>query len=204
MATWYPGAGITWQQYLQANRFERDLNKAVAKNAEAISASIGLSAQSQIATVQQLQSTLVGGIGSLSSGLDQLGARFEYSLALLLDEARVQTEQFSQVLMELDAIRRTLESPLLTQAREFFRIGCDRLARGLLDKALQAFLEAEKKDDADFFTQLYLGKLYLNGSNEDDNVVDIGEAKKHALGRPKSPEIEVFKHLRPKLCFLHR
>jgi len=179
MTTWYPGSGITWQQYLQANCFERNLKQAILNNAETISASIRLNTQSQVATAHQLQATFSEGIDVLSAGLDQLGARFEYSLGLLLDEARVQTKQFGQILQELDVIRRTLESPLLTQARELFRIGCDRLARGLLDKALQAFLEAEKKDDADFFTQLYLGKLYLHGRNEDDNVVDIKEAKKH-------------------------
>jgi WD40 repeat protein len=67
----------------------------------------------------------------------------------------------------------------MTQAREFYRIGCDRLSKGLLDKALEAFQESAKKDDANFMTQLLMGKLYLYGVNDECNVVDLQKAEEH-------------------------
>ncbi len=179
MSIWFPGSGMLWEDYLQANRFERDLNQAIIENAKSISVSIDQNSQVQVATLRQLKSAFGSGIDSLSASLEGLGARFDYSLALLLDEARVQTHQFSKMLQDLSAIRLAVVNPLQSRARERFNMGIERLAKGLLKEALQAFLQADKIDNTDFLTQLYLGKLYLHGEQEEDSIVDINEAKRH-------------------------
>jgi len=84
-------------------------------------------------------------------------------------------------LQSASSLRETLENPTITQAREFYYIDCERLSKGLLDKALKTFAEAEKKNDADFFTQFHIWKLYLYGIDDDDNVLDLQKAKKHLL-----------------------
>jgi hypothetical protein len=90
------------------------------------------------------------GAEAVVTAVDQLGIQFEYSLGLLLGELQVQSQYLEAIVHQLDSIKKAVQSPLLTQARELFNIGCDRLAKGLLDKALEALLEAEKKNDTDF------------------------------------------------------
>ena len=81
----------------------------------------------------------------------------------------------------LDAIHKTLNSPLLTQARELFQLGQERFRKGLLDKALEAYLKAEEKNEVDFPLQMQIGKLYFYGRDEDDDVIDLLKAEKHLL-----------------------
>ena len=118
-------------------------------------------------------------LGEISSGIEDLRADFNYSIGLVIEQMQIQRKVLEQVVEKLDAIHKTLESPLLTQARELYRIGLDRLQKGLIDKALEAFLKAEEKNDTDFFIEFQLGKLYLYGIDEDDNVIDLEKAKEH-------------------------
>ena len=87
----------------------------------------------------------------------------------------------AQISIQLDTIHQTLQSPLLTQARELFRLGVEHYRKGLLDKALAAFLKAEEKSDVDFYLQFKIGKLYLYGRDEDANVIDLAKAESHFL-----------------------
>lgn len=121
------------------------------------------------------------GLESLSQGLDSLRAEFEWGLTLVVDRLDSQLGLLSRVAEKLDAIHLTLSTPLLTQARELFLLGQGYLQKGLLDKALEAFLKAEEKNDVDFLLQLQLGKLYLYGRDEDDNVVNLSESERHLL-----------------------
>jgi len=118
-------------------------------------------------------------LSEISSTIEDLRADFNYNIGLVIEQMQIQNKLITEVIEKLDAIHKILESPLLTQAREFYRIGTERLQRGLLDKALEAFLKAEEKNDADFFTEFQLGKLYLYGIDEDDNVIDLKQAQKH-------------------------
>jgi tetratricopeptide (TPR) repeat protein len=191
MATWYPGSGLSWEQYLQANSFTQDIREEVARQSRAVSASIADHARQMVGTSEQLAAAFMRGTGDIVQGLEHLGAQFDYSMGLVLDELQVQSDHLRTMVQQLDSIKRTLDSPLLTQARELFRIGCDRLSKGLLDKALQAFLAAEQKNDADFFIEYYLGKLYLYGRDDDDNVVDLAAAKEHLLAAARYGKAEI-------------
>ena len=117
----------------------------------------------------------------LETGLEGMRADFNWGMMLIIDRLEEQTTLIRRLTQQLDAIQKTLESPLLTQARELFELGQDRLNKGLLDKALEAFLKAEEKNDVDFLLQLQLGKLYLYGRDEDDNVIDLKQAEQHLL-----------------------
>jgi tetratricopeptide (TPR) repeat protein len=118
---------------------------------------------------------------ALRGGLEDLRAEFEWGFTLMVDRMETQIDHLSQIAERLDAIHRTLQSPLLTQAREFFQLGQAHFRKGLLDKSLAAFLKAEEKNDVDFLLQLQIGKLFLYGRDEDDDVIDLPLAEKHLL-----------------------
>jgi len=124
-------------------------------------------------------SNIADRLSEISSAIEDLRANFNYNIGLVIEQMQIQNKLITEVIGKLDAIHKTLESPLLTQAREFYRIGAERLQRGLLDKTLEAFLKAEEKNDTDFFTEFQLGKLYLYGIDEDDNIIDLQKAKEH-------------------------
>jgi tetratricopeptide (TPR) repeat protein len=124
-------------------------------------------------------SHIAEGLSEISSTIEDLRADFNYNIGLVIEQMQIQNKLINKVIEKLDAIHKTLESPLLTQAREFYRIALERLQKGLIDKALEALLKAEEKNDADFFTEFQLGKLYLYGIDEDDNVIDLKKAQEH-------------------------
>jgi len=143
-----------------------------------------------VGTIEQASVAYEDGLRGVNEGLERLGASFDYWLALLLEQSRLQTQVLQGVVARLDAIRKTLESPLLTQARELFEIGCDRLRKGLLDKALDALLAAEEKDDTNYFIEYFIGVLQLYGIDEDDDVVDLAEARRHLLAAARFADAE--------------
>jgi hypothetical protein len=118
---------------------------------------------------------------TLQSGFDELRAEFQWGFSLLVDRMERQISLVARVAAKLDEIHHTLQSPLMTQARELFQVGQDRLSKGLLDKALEAFLQSEQKNEVDFLLQLQTGKLYLYGRDEDDDVINLPEAERHLL-----------------------
>ena len=199
MSIWYYKYGLPWKQYLQADAIVTGIGEEIKKDNKAIRSTISEQTKKIVASNEELianfdknfdtiNKTIRWGFDSFDSSLqnietsiETLHADFNYSMGLLLEVLVIQNEKLNGILNKLDAIHKTLESPLLTQAREYYRIGCDRLSKGLLKKALEAFLEAEKKNDADFFTQNRLGMLYLYGINEDDDVINLTKAKMHLL-----------------------
>lgn len=52
-------------------------------------------------------------------------------------------------------------------------------------------MKSEEINDTDFFTQLYIGKLYLYGVNEDDNVVNTEKAEQHLRNATRYGKAEV-------------
>src|SRR5437870_4744298 len=87
--------------------------------------------------------------GTLNSGFEALRAEFEWGFTLMVDRLDSQIELLSAVAARLDAIHKTLLSPLLTQARELFQLGQQHFRKGLLDKALDAYLKAAEKNEVD-------------------------------------------------------
>ena len=138
-------------------------------------------AHQQIAEMRQHTEQLQNIEDALNEGFEALRAEFEWGFTLVVDRMDRQIEQLSEITAKLDDIHKTLQSPLLTQARELFQLGEDRRKKGLLDKALQAYLQSEQKDDVYFPLQLQIGKVYLYGRDEDDNVIDLPQAEKHLL-----------------------
>ncbi|MBU2447523.1 MAG: hypothetical protein KJ666_18375 [Bacteroidetes bacterium] len=209
MSIWHPASGITYDQYLQANSFVRDITGQVKSSSKALEVRVSDQTKTLVASNEQLAREFGSGFNSINSTLewgfnrleyvlqdvnasiDSLHADFNYSMGLLLEEVHIHNRLLTDLLGKLDAIHRTLESPTLTQAREFYNIGCERLSKGLLDKALEAFNEAEKKNDTDFFTQFHIGKLYLYGIDDDDNVLDLEKAKKHLLLASRFAKAEI-------------
>ena len=176
---------------MQASTFFDDLHGDIDRHSHAICARIAENTSYQIGTLAQLERAFLQGTETIATAIDRLGARFDYSLGLVLDELHVQSAHLEAIVRQLDSIKRTLQSPLLTQARELYQIGCERLAKGLLDKALKAFLEAETKNDTDFFTEYYLGKLYLYGKDDDDDVLDLLKARDHLAAAARYGKAEV-------------
>jgi hypothetical protein len=209
MSIWYPASGITYDQYLQTNSFVKDITGQVRSSGKSLEARVSEQTKALVASDQQLADIFGAGFNSINSTLewgfnrleyalqdinisiDCLHASFNYSMGLLLEEVHIHNKLLSDLIGKLDAIHKTLESPVLTQAREYYHIGCERLSKGLLDKALEAFTEAEKKNDTDFFTQFRIGKLYLYGIDEDDNVLDLEKAKKHLLLAARYAKAEI-------------
>lgn len=209
MSIWHPASGISYQQYLQANSFVKDINGQVKLSSSNIEAKVSEQTRELVASNQQLATIFGESFSSLNDSLEwgfnqisyaledvnheleKLHADFNYNMALLIDEVMINNKLFTDLINKLDTIHKTLESPTLTQAREFYNIGCERLSKGLLDKALEAFLEAEKKNDTDFFTQFHIGKLYLYGADEDDNIVNLASAKKHLLLAARYAKAEI-------------
>src|ERR1022692_1609776 len=97
---------------------------------------------------------------ALQGGFEELRAEFEWGFTLMGDRMDTMINHFSKIAARRDAIHKTLQSPLLTQARELFQLGQERFRKGLLDKALEAYLKAEQKNEVDFPLQLQIGKLF--------------------------------------------
>ena len=134
---------------------------------------------------------LESALGDVEASIASLHSDFNYNMGLVLDQLQIQNQLTFGILERLDAIHKTLEHPELTKAREFYNRGCERLSKGLLDKALEAFLKAEEKNDTDFFIQFQIGKLYLYGMDEDDNVIDLPKAEKHLRDATRYGKAEI-------------
>ena len=209
MSIWHPGSGITYDQYLQGNSFIRDITGQVKSSSKALEVRVSEQTKALVASNQQLAREFGNGFDSINSSLewglnrleyvlqdvnasiDSLHADFNYSMGLLLEEVHIHNKLLVDLLGKLDVIHKTLKSPMLTQAREFYNIGCERLSKGLLDKALEAFIQAENKNDTDCFTQLHIGKLYLYGIDDDNNILDLEKAKKHLLLASRFAKAEI-------------
>jgi len=197
MMNFFIGTRQSWDKYLKESSFFKGLKGEIRRTSQKERVVISEQTQEIVASREALTRkfadgfdsinvTLESGFGRLEEvingaggSIDALRASFDYGVALLVEQFQVQNQHMLHLLHQMDAVHATLENPTTTQAREFYRIGCDRLAKGLLDKALEAFEESAKKDDANFMTQLLIGKLYLYGVNEECNVVDLKKAEEH-------------------------
>ncbi len=118
---------------------------------------------------------------ALEHGFEELRAEFEWGFSLIADRMDRQIAELTNISATLEKIHQTVRSPLMTRATELFRIGEERYRKGLLDKALEAFLQAEQQNDVDFVLQLQIGKLFLYGRDEFANVINLADAERHLL-----------------------
>ena len=99
----------------------------------------------------------------------------------MVERMDTQIELLSRITEELIAIHKAIKAPLSTAFNELFNEGARRCQEQLWDKALEVFLDAEKKNDVHPLLQLKIGQLYLQGCNRDCNVIDFAEAERHLL-----------------------
>ena len=148
---------MTWEQYLQVNSFVQNINGTIKKTGAETRYAISDQTKQLVASNEalsrsfqqgfdQLNGTIAEGFGVvgqkldvLSEGIEQLGAEFAWGMSLLVEQMQIQNQLLQGILERLDAIHHTLQTPTLTQAREFYRIGQERLQKGLFDKALDVF-----------------------------------------------------------------
>lgn len=208
MATFYLGSKMSWQQYLQASSFVKDIQGQIRRSSHKEQVAINAQTREIVASREALvkkfgagfdviNNTLERGFADVAQALegttaaiDSLRSTFEYNMALMLEQVQLQNQVMLGMLHQMEAVHATLQSPTMTQAREFYQIGCERLQKGLPDKALEAFLEAAKRDDANFLTQLMIGKLYLYGATEDCNIIDLQQAEKFLLAAARYAKAE--------------
>lgn len=114
----------------------------------------------------------------LEGGLETLGAVFEWGMAEVVYHLELQRK-------ELKRIVEILEAPLETQAKELRRRAEFAHRNGWVDEALADFLEAEKKNYADFTVHQSLGNIYLGKNNLTKAEEYYKKAAKYA--RPHSP-----------------
>jgi WD40 repeat protein len=197
MSIYYVGADTSWEDYLRDSSpngvIKDEIRSSSLAERRAISRQTKEIVASRRALVRRfgsgfhsVKSTLEQGFGTLESAIretqgsiEALRSSFDYHFAIALEQMKLQNQTTMNMLKKLESIHTTLENPLITQARELFRIGCDRLLNGLFDKALDAFLDSALKDETNFLTQLMIGKLYLYGVNKDCNVIDLDKAEQH-------------------------
>ena len=197
MSNYYVGAETSWEEYLKdssPNGVIKDEirstslaeRRAITRQTREIVASRRALVKRFGTGMNSVRNTLEKGFGTLESAIrdtqgsiEELRSSFDYHFALVLEQMKLQNQTTMNMLRKLESIHTTLENPLITQARELFRIGCDRLAKGLFDKALDAFLDSASKDETNFLTQLMIGKLYLYGVNSDCNIIDLDKADLH-------------------------
>ena len=120
-------------------------------------------------------------LNAINDTINKFHSDFNYGMGIVIGQIQVLSDILGDVLVTLDKIHQTLQSPTLTQAREHYKIGCHQMSIGLYDKALEAFHRAEEKYDADPLTHQHIGMLYLYGANEEISVVDPVRAKYHLL-----------------------
>ncbi|MDZ7290174.1 MAG: WD40 repeat domain-containing protein [candidate division KSB1 bacterium] len=197
MFHFYIGSQLGWEKYLKNTSLFKVLKGEIRRNSQKERMAISQQTEEIIASREALSKrfssgfdainlTLESGFGRMEdiingvgASIDALRASFDYNMALMIEQFQLQNQTMLHFLQEMEAVHATLENPTLTQAREYYRIGCDRLSKGLLDKAMEALHESEKKDDTNFMTQLLIGKLYLYGVTDDCNVLDLKKAEKH-------------------------
>ncbi len=208
MATFYLGSKLSWQQYLQASSFVKDIQGQIRRSSQKEQVAINTQTREIIASREALVKKFGTGFDSLNNtidrgfadlthavegttaAIDSLRSTFEYNMALMLEQMQLQSQVMLGMLHQMEAVHATLQNPTMTQAREFYQIGCERLQKGLPDKALEAFLEAAKRDDANFMTQLLIGKLYLYGVTDECNIIDLDKAEKYLLAAARYAKAE--------------
>lgn len=209
MAEYVYGSGVPYGQYLQENAYVRDITGKIKKSGEATRYEISSQTREIVASNERLSQELGEGfnavngtlefgfnrvenaLGDVEASIESLHSDFNYNMGLVLDQLQIQNQLTFGIIERLDAIHKTLENPELTKAREFYNRGCERLSKGLLDKALEALLKSEEINDTDFFTEFQIGKLYLYGVDEDDNVIDLEKAEQHLRNAIRYGKAEV-------------
>jgi biotin carboxyl carrier protein len=118
---------------------------------------------------------------TLENGFEELRAEFHWGFTSMVDRMDMQITLLSNVAAELAAIHQTLQSPLINQAQELFRLGEEHYNENLFDRALEKFLESERKNEVHPLLQFRIGMLYLYPHGDGDDLIDMPHAETHFL-----------------------
>ncbi len=126
--------------------------------------------------MQRLGSDMQHALGDVNRGIAELGAQFNYGMSMLASQMQAQQDQNMEIIYRLGNIEELLSNPDGTKAKEWVDKGVDYLSKNLLEEALDAFQRSSEVVKANFLTHYYIGKLYLFGADEDENIIDIDKA----------------------------
>lgn len=119
---------------------------------------------------------MVKRLDSINNSIERLGAQFSEGMALLISQIDIQNKGLVSIQEKLENIHETIKSPTLTQATEWRNIGIERMGDGLIPEAIDAFGKAIDLNIADPVSNYMLGKLYLDGVDEENNFHDPEQA----------------------------
>lgn len=205
----YVFGSVPYQQYLQENAYVRDITGHIKKSGETTASKISAQTREIVASNEKLSNDFGQKIDGMNVNLElgferledslldvevaieNLQSDFNYGIGLVLDQLQIQNQLTYGILEKLNAIDEKLGHPELTKAREFYNWGCDKLSKGLLNKALELLLKSERINDSDFFIQFQIGKLYLYGINEDEYVIDLIKAEQHLQNAARYGKAEI-------------
>lgn len=195
MAYYQRGAG-TYLQHLQNNAYVTDIKKSMGKSSKEIGSALSQSASHLVSrqtkelvagnealsrcfssSFNSLNSTLNmtnwalengfknvnNSLSSIENSVANLGASFDYSIGLLIDQNKITNDLLKQLLDTAKLPDRELSR------RYYIKQAVERYKSGLFSEALDAFLEAEKLDIADYKVLYRIGSIKLN-SLQDLNV----------------------------------
>ena len=184
---------LTWNDYLASNSVTIVDNKVLSENIDRLRKSNNMQTLAIVggavlttAAVDQANRAIQDGfdkmgmnLNDLRMGIERLGAQFSYDMGLVLNTLQIQDKHLQETVAILKGIEETLKHPRRTKARELYEDGLMALQRKVLRVALKDFLEAERLYETDVLLQLSLGKLYLFGRDENENVIDLEKALEH-------------------------
>jgi tetratricopeptide (TPR) repeat protein len=120
-------------------------------------------------------------LSGIRGDLQEMTEEFRLGMSLVVDRLDEQIQLFSQAVVKLDEINRTLKIPRTTEANELYSQGELWFRQGLYEESLDAYLKAEEIYQVHYLLQFRIGSLFLEGRNRISNVIDLTRAEPHLL-----------------------
>jgi len=207
MAYYYRNAG-SYSNFLQAQSFVGDINRGIGRATSGISTRITEQTKAILASNEALSrqfssnfnnlndtlnmtnyaiqsgfQNISNGLSSIENAVGQLGASFDYSIGLVLDQQRI-TNELLKGLIEVTALPDRERSRLY-----YIKQAVERYESGLFSEALEAFRNAEQLDITDFKILYRIGVIKLNIREclDVSNAVEyFSRAARYALARKQT------------------
>src|SRR6266542_6673918 len=137
-------------------------------------------------------------LGDIGESLEDVRVDLDHGFSLVTEQLELQNSTLIEIAKHLDNLYEITLNQEGTKARRLFLRGCELWDKGLLPEALDSLNKAATTYSADSITHFQLGKLYLNGKNKSDDVVDLEQAETHLKLAARYGEAEI-KH-EPKMA----
>lgn len=110
-----------------------------------------------------------------------LGADFNYGLVLLAERSEARLRLLAELSRRAQLLRAEGAAEVPAGQSGAVTAGLIRLRQGLVDKAVEALLQAEAENELDAAVQLLLGELCLYGADEYVSVINPEKAERYLL-----------------------